>query len=302
MTAPNDNKRFLGLLNLNKPSGMTSRQAVDRVERLVRPAKAGHAGTLDPLASGVLVVCIGQATRLIEFVQQMPKRYRATFLLGRTSHTEDIEGEIVELDNPHVPTREEIERAAESFVGTIQQRPPVFSALKVAGKRAYELARKGKAVELKARPVTIHSLEVVEYRYPELVLDLRCSAGTYVRSLGRDLAESLGTGAVMSALVRTAVGPFRVEEAVDARQLNAQTVRASLQPAQRALPDAPQLRLTDAELSLLEGGQFLDRTEAVRHPVGQLYVALDSSEKMVALLKRRNDGLLQPVVNFIGRS
>src|SRR5690606_6420881 len=137
-----------GLLNINKPVGQTSRWVVDRVQRLVRPAKAGHAGTLDPLASGVLVVCVGQATRLIDHVQQMPKRYRAEFLLGRTSDTEDTQGEVVELVDPPIPTHDAIIAAASQFVGEIMQRPPAYSALKVDGKRAYALARKGQAVEL----------------------------------------------------------------------------------------------------------------------------------------------------------
>ena len=189
-----------GLLNLNKPAGMTSRDVVNIVQRLSRPAKAGHAGTLDPLADGVLVVCVGSATRLIEYVQRMPKRYVGTFLLGRQSPTEDIEGEVTELPDAPVPTREQIEAAARRFVGRIEQRPPAFSALKIRGRPAYKLARQGKPVELAPRPVEIYRIEVKKYRYPELVLEIDCGGGTYVRSLGRDLAESLGTAAVMSAL------------------------------------------------------------------------------------------------------
>jgi tRNA pseudouridine(55) synthase len=155
-----------GILTLNKPPGMTSRQAVDLVKRLVRPAKVGHAGTLDPLACGVLVVAIGKATRLIEFVQQAPKRYQATFLLGRTSPTDDVEGEITELFDPPIPSRAEIERASQQFVGTIEQRPPAFSAIKVGGRRAYDLARGGRAVELAPRPVAVYEISVLAYEYP----------------------------------------------------------------------------------------------------------------------------------------
>ena len=182
---------------------MTSRRAVDLVERLARPAKAGHAGTLDPLATGVLVVCVGAATRLIEYVQRMPKRYRATFLLGRQSPTEDIEGEVTELPDAPIPTLDEIAAAAGRFVGRIAQRPPAFSALKVAGRRAYKLARAGQPPQLAPRPVEIFAAEIKSYQYPELVMEVECGSGTYIRSLGRDLAESLGTAAVMSALVRT---------------------------------------------------------------------------------------------------
>jgi tRNA pseudouridine55 synthase len=204
-----------GLLNLNKPSGITSRGAIDLVCRLAGKTKVGHAGTLDPLASGVLVVGVGAATRLIEYVQRMPKHYTATFLLGRQSETEDIESLVVELDDPPIPTREEIVAATGRFCGRIQQRPPAYSAVKVAGRRAYALARAGREVELDARPITVHRLEVRAYAYPTLTLEVRCGGGTYVRSLGRDLAASLGTAAVMSELVRTAIGGFRIEQSVD---------------------------------------------------------------------------------------
>ena len=189
---------MFGLLNINKPSGITSRRVVDRVARLVKPLKAGHAGTLDPLASGVLVVCVGQATRLIEYVQRMPKRYRATFLLGRSSPTEDVEGEVSELAGAPEPSRAQIEQAAQGMLGQLAQRPPAFSAIKVAGRRSYDLARAGQAVELEPRTITVYGIDLIAYRYPELELDIRCGSGTYVRTLGRELAERLGSCAVMS--------------------------------------------------------------------------------------------------------
>src|SRR5688572_14701988 len=138
-------------------------------------------------------MAIGPATRLVEYVQRMPKTYRATFLLGRTSDTEDIEGQVCELADPPVPSTEQVQAALPRFVGTIEQVPPAYSALKVAGRRAYDLARHGEAVELAARAVEIHSLELVSYAYPELALLVRCGGGTYIRSLGRDIARALGT-------------------------------------------------------------------------------------------------------------
>ncbi len=134
---------MFGVLAVNKPAGLTSRDCVNRVQRLIKPCKVGHAGTLDPLATGVLVLCIGRATRLVEFVQQQEKLYRGTFLLGRSSPTEDTEGEITQLENPPVPTREEIDAVIPEFTGSIQQVPPIFSALKVKGERSYRLAREG---------------------------------------------------------------------------------------------------------------------------------------------------------------
>ena len=178
---------IFGLLNIHKPRGKTSRWAVDQVKRLVRPAKVGHAGTLDPLATGVLIVAVGPVTRLMEDVQQAPKQYRAEYLLGQTSDTEDTEGRVTELVDPRRPSRAEIEFAAARFVGEIQQRPPAFSAIKVSGRRAYSLARKGQEVKLEPRAVTIHSLNIPDYVYPRLTLDIQCSSGTYIRSLGRDL-------------------------------------------------------------------------------------------------------------------
>jgi tRNA pseudouridine55 synthase len=290
------------ILNLNKPSGMSSRQAVDCVKRLVKPAKVGHAGTLDPLASGALVVCIGKATRLIEFVQRMPKRYVATFLLARTSPTEDIEGEISEIVGAPIPSREQIERACANFVGTIQQRPPAFSALKVAGKRAYELARRGHAVELEPRSITVHGLQLVEYEYPRLVLDVQCSAGTYVRSLGRDLAESLGTGAVMSELVRTEIGPFHVERAMNPRDMTMSTLAEAAQPPQAALAGLEQIVLDSHELDAIAHGRFVKRpTMNVDAPSNAEVVALDQQGALVAVLRRRDDGALAPYINFVGK-
>jgi tRNA pseudouridine55 synthase len=216
--------QLFGLLNLNKPPGVTSRRLVDRVQRLVKPAKVGHAGTLDPLASGVLVLGIGPATRLVEYIQEMPKHYRATFLLGRTSTTEDIDGEVTELEDAVPPTRERLERIAEEMTGEIEQRPPIYSALKVSGRRAYALARAGQQVELAPRMVRIHCLRIVRYEYPELCLDVACGGGTYVRSLGRDLAERAGTAAVMSALERTAIGRFVVADALEASRLTPTTL------------------------------------------------------------------------------
>ena len=154
---------MFGLLNLSKPAGVTSRDLVNRVQRLVKPHKVGHAGTLDPLASGVLVVCLGSATRLIEYVQRMPKRYLATFLLGRQSETEDIEGTVTELVDPPVPTEAQLLAALPNFIGVIQQLPPAFSALKVEGKRAYEMARQGEIPDLKPRPIEVHSIDLIEY-------------------------------------------------------------------------------------------------------------------------------------------
>ncbi len=289
-----------GVINLNKPSGITSRQAVDVVKRLVRPAKTGHAGTLDPLASGVLVVCVGAATRLIEYVQRMPKRYTGTFLLGRSSPTEDIEGEVTELASPPQPSLAELVAAAERLTGEILQRPPAFSALKVAGRRAYDLARAGREVELQPRPITIHRLEVQRYEYPELVLSIECSSGTYVRSLGRDLAESLGTSAVMSALVRTAIGNFRLEDACRPDELTRESLSQWLLPEARAVESLPRIELSEEESKRIANGLAIEGAapELAALPVGAEMAAFGPQGKLIGIIAKRPDGSLRAVRNL----
>ncbi len=275
-------RSFCGLLNLNKPRGITSRQVVNMVQRLTRPAKAGHAGTLDPLASGVLVVCVGGATHLIEYVQRMRKRYVGTFLLGRQSPTEDIESEAVVLTDAKRPTLEEIQTAACGFVGRIEQRPPVFSALKIHGRPAYKLARQGKPVDLKPRPVEIFEIQVRSYQYPELVLEIECGSGTYIRSLGRDLAASLGTGAVMSALVRTAIGVFSIEDAYDPRDLTSDNWTTHLQPPLRAVGYLPTVQLSADEAMRIRNGQSVECGSECA--VSDEFAALDPDGGLVGVL------------------
>jgi tRNA pseudouridine55 synthase len=246
---------MFGLLNLDKPAGITSRDVVNRVQRLVRPEKVGHAGTLDPLATGVLVLGIGPATRLVEYVQRLPKTYRGTFLLGRTSDTEDIEGQVRELTRPPVPTCDQMQSALPRFVGEIQQSPPAYSALRVAGQRAYELARQGAAVELAPRAVEIFRLELLSYDYPELTLLVQCGSGTYVRTLGRDIARSLGTDAVMAALRREAIGGFSVSTALSADTITREAIEANLLPPILAVADLPQLIGNGDEARRLMQGQ-----------------------------------------------
>ena len=284
-----------GLLNVNKPSGITSRRVVDRVQRLVKPAKVGHAGTLDPLARGVLIIGVGPATRLVEYVQQMPKRYRATFLLGRSSTTEDVEGEVTLLPDAPVPTLEELEGAAAELTGKIQQRPPVYSALKVEGRRAYARARAGQEVELAPRTIHVYQLEVAGYEYPELKLAIECSSGTYVRSLGRDLAERLGTAAVMSALERTAIGSFVIEEAADADQLTRDNLADLMLPAVRAVEGLmPACVVSEPQVHRLSHGLSVSCEGAA----AETCAAVDRAGKLTAILTRRADGTYGPSKYF----
>jgi tRNA pseudouridine55 synthase len=298
-----------GVLNVNKPPGCSSRDVVDRVERIVRPAKAGHAGTLDPLASGVLVICVGKATRLIEYVQRMPKCYHATFLLGRRSDSDDVEGAVAELAGAPVPTRHQIEAALPRFLGKVLQRPPAHSAVKVAGRRAYQLARQGKAVELCPRMIEIHQLELMGYEYPEVKLEIHCGSGTYVRSIGRDLAELLGTAAVMSALERKSIGGFHIEEALPMEHISQDAVRQRLQPAVAAVGDMRRITLNEERLNDIRHGRPLSILIAgAQEPCpfsGSIsgstaeWAAVDSRGELVAILVQQSDGQLWPTKSFL---
>jgi tRNA pseudouridine55 synthase len=284
-----------GLLNIDKPQGLTSRDAVDLVQRIVRPAKVGHAGTLDPLATGVLILCVGSATRLIEYVQRMPKRYVGTFLLGRSSPTEDVDGDVTLLPEPPIPTAAQLEAAAQKLVGSSLQRPPAYSALKVDGQRAYDRARRGEAVELKPRPIEVHSLKVARVDYPEFVLEIECGGGTYVRSLGRDLAESLGSAAVMSGLVRTAIGPWTLKAAVDPRTLTSLNWQASLEPPGKALSELPNCQLSPAEVSRVRRGLFVSLSTPAEYPE---IAAFDEAGCLISILVSRGSGQWGPAKNF----
>lgn len=248
-----------GLLNLDKPTGATSRDAVDRVVRLVgRRTKVGHAGTLDPLASGVLVVGVGAATRLIEYVQRLAKVYRTTVLLGARSATLDVDGPITPTPDPVAPTEEQVRAVLATQVGTIAQVPPQFSALKVGGRRAYDLARAGREVELAARPVTIDRIDLLSYAWPRLELEIACGSGTYIRSIARDVGEALGCGGLVEVLTRTRIGPFALADAVDPRDLTAEALRAHLRPAADALVALPRVPLTAEQVALVVRGRALD--------------------------------------------
>ena len=288
------NSDWFGLLNLDKPGGITSRDAVNRVQRLLRGVKVGHAGTLDPLAEGVLVLGLGPATRLVEYVQRMPKEYRGTFLLGRSSDTEDIQGQVEFLDDSPEISADQLRQALPAFLGSIQQRPPQYSALKVQGKRAYDLARQGEKVELAPRSVRIDELELTDYQPPEFRLRIRCGSGTYVRSLGRDIAEALGSAAVMSALERTAIGPFRRENALSLETLSEETLRQHLQPPELALAELPRLTLSDRQVEDISHG----RTIACEEIACEEIAAVDGQGRLRAILTPRGRGRLKPARVF----
>jgi tRNA pseudouridine55 synthase len=221
-----------GVINLDKPAGVTSARAVDAVKRLLpRGTKIGHAGTLDPFATGVLLLLVGRATKSCERLMDAPKQYETMVKFGATTATDDLESPEVPVRAAQPPAAEKVAAEVRKLVGDILQRPPAYSAMKVDGRRAYDLARRGKAVQLEPRPVRVYGIEILRYAWPLLSLRIDCGRGTYIRSLARDLGEALGVGGYLTELRRTRVGPFGVESAVTSEQLSADGVLQHLRPS-----------------------------------------------------------------------
>ncbi|MAB14678.1 tRNA pseudouridine(55) synthase TruB [Parvibaculum sp.] len=252
-----------GWVIVDKPSGPTSTDVVNRVRRHFNARKAGHAGTLDPLATGLLPVAMGEATKTIPFIMDADKGYLITIRFGIETNSADAEGDVVAQSDER-PSDEEIRDALEAFRGEIEQVPPIFSAIKVNGERAYDLARAGEEVELKSRRVTIHEIRLVSRPDPDhAVVEILCSKGTYARSLARDLARHLGTVGHVAALRRTRHGPFSEEDGIPLDKLLAlshypaasEALRTHLLPLETALDDIPAVALSDDDASRLRHGQ-----------------------------------------------
>jgi len=224
MKKPRIYNNINGLLIINKPKGWTSFDVVAKVRNMLNVKKVGHTGTLDPMATGVLVLCLGKATKLAQKMIGLDKKYVAQITLGATSNTDDAEGEVVENKEAGVKSFKEVQQVLKAFEGVIQQTPPAYSAKKIKGKRAYKLAREGKKVELKPVDVTIYELEILHYKWPTLELRLKCSKGFYVRALARDVGEKLGVGGYLSALKRTRVGEYGLDGAVEIEEVSEEKV------------------------------------------------------------------------------
>jgi len=275
-----------GILNLDKPKGWTSHDVVAQVRRLTGEQRVGHAGTLDPLATGVLLVCLGAATRLVEYLQASQKTYRATVRLGLTTTTDDAEGEIMTTRPVPPLTAADVERAADAFRGTIIQRPPPHSAIKQDGVPLYRRARRGEKVEAPPRTVTIHELHVVSWAPPDLTLQITCSSGTYIRSLARDLGERIGCGGHLISLCRTASGRFRLEDAVSWERLTSAVAaggwKGLVQPPQLALEGFTCVMVGSGDEERLRHGMAISCP--VPPPVEHGY-ALSGSGDIIALLR-----------------
>jgi tRNA pseudouridine55 synthase len=225
------NCTFDGVINVDKPAGMSSAAVVARVKRLLpRGTKIGHAGTLDPFATGVLLLLVGRATKSCERLMDQPKQYETTVKLGATTATDDPESPEQPRDVSIPVMRDQIDRLLPRFIGEIQQRPPAFSAMKVGGRRAYELARKGHEVLMEPRPVHVYGIEVADYTWPLLRLRIDCGRGTYIRAVARDIGEALNVGGYLTQLRRTRVGAFHVEAAIALDRLSATCIADALVP------------------------------------------------------------------------
>jgi tRNA pseudouridine55 synthase len=259
-----------GVLVVDKPVGMTSHDVVQVIRNGTGLRRAGHTGTLDPRASGVLVILVGPAVRLSEYVSASDKRYQAIIHLGSTTDTFDAEGKFTRSNQPVNVTEAQFEEVLQSFVGEIEQTPPPYSAVKVQGRKAYEMARQGEEVDLAPRKIQVHHLEVLEWAPPEVVVDVHCSSGTYVRSLANDLGEKLGCGAYLVGLRRTKSGRFSLRDATPLRKLQEAFTAGNwyqyLIPSAEALGDWPAVELSPDEVEAVRHGHRVkvkeDNTEA----------------------------------------
>ena len=277
-----------GILNINKPPGPTSFRMIEAVRQLSGEKRVGHAGTLDPAASGVLPVCLGQAVRLIEYLHSFSKEYLAVIMLGATTDTLDAQGSLISRGDTDCITEGQVLQAIQGFIGDISQEPPAYSALKIGGKRAYRLARKGARPPLVPRHVTIDAIDVLHFESPCLKVRVRCSTGTYIRAFARDLGITLGCGAYLQDLVRIAYGPYRLEEALSPDELNRVVKEGSLQsvlyPLDHPLQSWQKQILDDHDSGRVLSGTAI-RISSQILDTDQMLRCYDRSGKFLAILK-----------------
>lgn len=285
-----------GILLLDKPLGLSSNHALQRVKRLYDARKAGHTGSLDPLADGMLPICLGDATKISAYLLDADKYYRFRVRLGEVTATGDAEGAVIQQRPTANVTREQIERVLSDFVGEIEQLPPMYSALKHQGKRLYELAREGIEVEREPRPVRIHSLTLGEVDLPDFELRVHCSKGTYVRTLAVDIGEALGCGAHVVALRRTAVGPYTdlpmhtMDELEALAEQGQEALDAVLLPIDTALATWPEVRVSADSAFYLKQGQAV----LVPKAPTEGWVRIYHGDQLLAVGEVQDDGRIAP--------
>lgn len=271
-----------GVLVIDKPTGLTSHDVVGRVRRIAGIRRVGHSGTLDPAATGVLLLCLGRATRMVEYLVGRPKTYVGRVTLGIQTDSYDADGDITEERPVPALTLSQLDAALEPQRGDIQQVPPMVSAIKKDGKRLYQLAREGKVVEREPRPVTIYRLETIRFDAPHLDIEVECSAGTYIRSIAYDLGEALGCGAHLSRLRRTAVGSFDVGSAHRLEDLSPETIADQLLPIDTAVAHLPRIDLTADEARDLGHGKLIETRPG--QPPAELMRVYEPSGRFLGLV------------------
>lgn len=251
-----------GIINVYKEKGFTSHDVVAKLRGIVGQKKIGHTGTLDPDATGVLPVCLGKATKLCDLLTDKNKTYEAVLLLGKTTDTQDITGEVLEEKSTEALTEEKVREAIEGFIGDYEQIPPMYSALKVNGKKLYELAREGKVIERKARPVKILDIQILEIDLPKVRMEVSCSKGTYIRTLCHDIGEKLGCGGCMESLIRTRVSTFWIEDAKTLDEIETLKQEGKLAellvPIDAMFPFYPKITVKDDWKAFAKNGNPLD--------------------------------------------
>ena len=281
-------KNIFGILNIYKPTKITSFDVVRIIRKLTNEKKVGHCGTLDPEACGVLPICIGKATKAIDYIMENNKVYVAELKLGEVTDTYDIEGKVIRQCDVNV-TAEEVMEAVYSFKGNIKQVPPMYSALKVNGKKLYELAREGIEIEREARSITIHDIKVLEINLPYVKMEVNCSKGTYIRSLCYDIGEKLGCGAMMSALERTATGRFTKENSINIESLNKENIYDYIIPIENAFLNYPKIVADIKFKTLLLNGVILkDKSFTSNILKDEIYRVYDEENNLVGI-GRKND-------------
>jgi len=290
-----------GVLAINKPSGMTSHDVVQAVRRILREKRVGHTGTLDPLATGLLVLCMGKATRIARYLEAGEKEYTAVMRLGVITDTQDSEGRILETRTYTPPVREAIRGLLGRFTGSIMQEPPVFSAIKVSGVPSYKLARQGKAKPLAPRQVTIFSIDLIEYDDPFIRLSVRCSKGVYIRTLCADIGNALGMGAHLTGLVRTRSGRFRLDKAVTLESLSeaasSAAVYSILVSIDEALAEFPVATIDEAGAGKIVHGNSISWPEMLSAGRDALMRVHGPSGRLLAVA-RAVAGMLKPELVF----
>lgn len=286
-------RQINGILLLDKPIGFSSNQALQKIKWLLKAAKAGHTGTLDPLATGLLPLCFGEATKFAHFLTDADKTYIATIKLGATTTTGDAEGDVLTTSPVHV-TRDEFEAACQQFTGEISQTPPMYSALKFEGKALYEYARAGVEIERKSRRVTIQNIEVKSFAGDVAVISVTCSKGTYIRTLAEDIGKQLGCGAHLIGLRRTATADYLIAQAVTLEQFEAMSEEerlAALAPPDSAVHYLPAITLDDDGAFYLLQGQAVWRSGAVPSGLLRLY---NEQQVFLGLGELQDDGKIAP--------